>query len=1058
MDNNDDTADVTIDPSPSDIGTYENLGIRVNDGFGGVSDYTYFTVIITDNEPPVITEVSPVEMFGGETLDVEIIASDANDDDLTWFVDNLPGFGTSSTNGDTLTLTFTPSYSDDGGTYFIDLRVEDTNTPTPGFDEFQLELTVTPFDPNHKIYLNFGDGAAAGAPWNDLFTSSPSSGTVFTDIINDDGYPLDMTLTLGTTWSGVGTNGGMPTGIYPDEVRMSYFWTDLSPEVITVSGLDPNLLYNFEFFGSRNKDGNRSSIYDVDGNVDTLQARYNTDQTIEFNGIVPNASGEITITVSNIPSPPVEQFSIAYLNALIIESVSSTGLPPYAPTNLSAAYDNGQIDLNWDDNSDDETGFEIYKSVGDDTNFNLLTTTTNDNYQDGDISQEDYYYRVRAINQFGESEYTNTAVYVYTNLAPSIAVDESIMVQIAGTGSVDYVITDPEDDSVTVTINSLPSFGQFSYSDNYNGTLTFDPSLYDAGTYYVEIEVEDKEGNISTKTVIVEVTDKVFETILVNFTPTSGIVAGAPWNNVIGAPNAGLSLTNLTNTEGVGTGYDIELLDTWAGGNANGVTTGDDSGVYPDNVMETYFADYLTNDLEIMISGLDPAKIYDLEFFCSRTATGDTRSSIYKVGGQQVTLQATNNSSETVFVNALKSNASGELTFAVNLGSGSTWKYINALEIRYYDEPLFPNAPTNLVANATSKSDIELSWSDNSSNEDGFELYRSTSESGPWDLHATLGANVTGFTDAGLGINEQYFYRVNAYNINSPSLHSNVASATTYSYTIFINVAGEDMIAPSPWNNTNSYPFLGTVTYDLKNDIGNNTGISMEIVDNPGGTSFAGDGTKGMATGDDSGVYPDIVMQSYYWIEQYEYASLEFANVPINQKFNVTFFASREATSRGTTFHIGEQSVSVNAAYNTTETGTIYDVVADENGHFQVDLISMEGVLLAYINAIVINASYNNGGARAEESTIAENISEEENLHIYPNPFSESLNIRVNSSKAETLKMSIIDQSGRLMTEEFIEVDGSEIIKINTESFQEGLYIMRVQNEQGETSVFKLIK
>ena len=57
-----------------------------------------------------------------------------------------------------------------------------------------------------------------------------------------------------------------------------------------------------------------------------------------------------------------------------------------------------------------------------------------------------------------------------------------------------------------------------------------------------------------------------------------------------------------------------------------------------------------------------------------------------------------------------------------------------------------PAAPSNLVATAASSSQINLTWTDNSSNEDGFKLYRST-DGVNYSNIKILAGNVTSFSD-----------------------------------------------------------------------------------------------------------------------------------------------------------------------------------------------------------------------------------------------------------------------------------------------------------------------
>lgn len=92
---------------------------------------------------------------------------------------------------------------------------------------------------------------------------------------------------------------------------------------------------------------------------------------------------------------------------------------------------------------------------------------------------------------------------------------------------------------------------------------------------------------------------------------------------------------------------------------------------------------------------------------------------------------------------------------------------------------MVPLAPSNLTATPTLATQIDLSWSDNSTNEIGFRLERKTGTSIYADL-STVGANTTTFTDSDLAPGTTYTYRVYAYNSEGSSLaYSNEATAIT---------------------------------------------------------------------------------------------------------------------------------------------------------------------------------------------------------------------------------------------------------------------------------------
>ncbi|HYS84843.1 MAG TPA: fibronectin type III domain-containing protein [Bradyrhizobium sp.] len=89
-----------------------------------------------------------------------------------------------------------------------------------------------------------------------------------------------------------------------------------------------------------------------------------------------------------------------------------------------------------------------------------------------------------------------------------------------------------------------------------------------------------------------------------------------------------------------------------------------------------------------------------------------------------------------------------------------------------------PAAPTNLVATAVSGSQINLSWTDNSTNETSFKIERKTGSGGTYSQIATVGTNVTTFSNTSLAAGTTYFYRVRASNSSGNSAYTNEASAT----------------------------------------------------------------------------------------------------------------------------------------------------------------------------------------------------------------------------------------------------------------------------------------
>lgn len=111
--------------------------------------------------------------------------------------------------------------------------------------------------------------------------------------------------------------------------------------------------------------------------------------------------------------------------------------------------------------------------------------------------------------------------------------------------------------------------------------------------------------------------------------------------------------------------------------------------------------------------------------------------------------------------------------------------------------PSGPNAPSGLTATAVSTSQIDLAWTDNSTDEDGFRIERGADGITFTEI-ATVGTNVTNYSNGGLAAGTTYHYRVRAYNAAGNSSYSNSASATTQgsggqtTTVTFVSVAAED--------------------------------------------------------------------------------------------------------------------------------------------------------------------------------------------------------------------------------------------------------------------------
>lgn len=90
-----------------------------------------------------------------------------------------------------------------------------------------------------------------------------------------------------------------------------------------------------------------------------------------------------------------------------------------------------------------------------------------------------------------------------------------------------------------------------------------------------------------------------------------------------------------------------------------------------------------------------------------------------------------------------------------------------------------PSDPSNLYSSNITKNSVTLNWTDNATNESGFEIYRSLSPLTGFTRVGTTTADVTQFSNIGLSPNTTYYYQVLALNGKGKSQPSNTISAST---------------------------------------------------------------------------------------------------------------------------------------------------------------------------------------------------------------------------------------------------------------------------------------
>ena len=106
-----------------------------------------------------------------------------------------------------------------------------------------------------------------------------------------------------------------------------------------------------------------------------------------------------------------------------------------------------------------------------------------------------------------------------------------------------------------------------------------------------------------------------------------------------------------------------------------------------------------------------------------------------------------------------------------------------------------PATPSALSIQSSSQSQVDLSWTDNASNETGFKVERKEGLSGTYTVLAIIPANSISYSDTSVTAGITYIYRLRAYNSAGDSSYTNEATVNISGVTPPLPAAPTSLIA-----------------------------------------------------------------------------------------------------------------------------------------------------------------------------------------------------------------------------------------------------------------------
>jgi titin len=390
---------------------------------GGGARLSRLAAVVSYN-PPLIIPVAPSNLIVSQNSTNTVVT-------LTWSDNssNESGFVLErSTNGTTFSALVyispnTPRYSistQTAGTYYYRVRAYSTNAYS-GYSNSASTTIVLPVSPSNITALASSTTNSIVIHWKDNSSNETSfilekstNGTTFATLVtlpaNTVAY-TESNQTPGTYYYQVRSYNASGYSVYSNVASVTVLPLEVvpaAPSNLSIStASSTNLLY---WSDNSNNELGFMVEKSFDGMNFTLYGSTTAPYFVETN----KTTGTYYYRVRAYNSTG---FS-AYSNIVTLSILSS--LP--APSAITAGiYNSNSVGIAWTDNSSDELGFLIERSVNGTTTWVQVATSSYAFFSDDNLTVGTYYYRVRAYNGLGYSAYSlpSLPVSVVPPVAPS---------------------------------------------------------------------------------------------------------------------------------------------------------------------------------------------------------------------------------------------------------------------------------------------------------------------------------------------------------------------------------------------------------------------------------------------------------------------------------------------------------------------------------------------------------------------------------------------------------------------------------------------------------------
>lgn len=423
--------------------------------------------------------------------------------------------------------------------------------------------------------------------------------------------------------------------------------------------------------------------------------------------------------------------------------------------------------------------------------------------------------------------------------------------------------------SATTTNGSIKSYLWSQVSGN-TVTITSPTSatttvtgLNMGNTYVFKLTATDDSSQTASSTVSVTVNDSAITTgqsIYINFSSDASHNGGGYWNDLNTIPTATTVINNLKDSTNKILSVGLVSVNGNISYDNGGKSTGNNSGIYPDNVITSdWYANPDGAIYTMKIKGLRADSLYNFTFFASNITSN--RTSEFIIGVDTVTLLATNNTTAVVKIDSAKAASDSTINVSLTRGSGSHYGNINAMVIHgsfpYSNTPLSVNAGADQFLDTGAKSTF-FKGSGSVGNGKTITGYQWSQISGSPTTIVSPSTDTTTVTGLSKGNNYSFQLKVtdDSSETATDTVNVFINAADTTDYKLTLDSAGKY------WNgDTLYYEFSSTNRYiNAQNLIGNQT---YDTTSTPSQGYFYSNDTTNRGIIDLGGMY--AIKSAYMW-------------------------------------------------------------------------------------------------------------------------------------------------------------------------------------------------